>query len=349
MRREREARRLGVTSEVARRDGRAVDRTREGAAKRCIGERRALCVEAEVDHVCRRVVGERRVRAAQIARAARQVSREQMHLARGEKVRRRVRVLDGAQLDTLERQRAVAAPVGVLLEACAVAVRDEEIRPRAERHGVLLRTGFDDGDVKQRGERAVRAREIDNERAVACAHRGDVGKARAVALALLRAAKRREHIACRQDAAVGKADAVAEVKGVARAVVVVLIAAAQHILRRKRLVQHEKPLVEQRAKRLLHAVGAGDGVERHALQIRQCERRDRRQGGGGVRFHRRRFLPEVAAAVVAHIAAPAARKRKRERQRAQKRREAALHSASSVRQIIAAMPPRRSPIARCDQ
>jgi len=91
----------------------------------------------------------------------------------------------------------------------------------------------------------------------------------------------------------------------------------QHILRRKRLVQHEKPLVEQRAKRLLHAVGAGDGVERHALQIRQCERRDRRQGGGGVRFHRRRFLPEVAAAVVAHIAAPAARKRKRERQRAQ--------------------------------
>ena len=196
---------------------------------------------------------------------------------------------------------------------------------------------------------AVRAREIDNERAVACAHRGDVGKARAVALALLRAAKRREHIACRQAAAVGKADAVAEVKGVARAVVVVLIAAAQHILRRKRLVQHEKPLVEQRAKRLLHAVGAGDGVERHALQIRQCERRDRRQGGGGVRFHRRRFLPEVAAAVVAHIAAPAARKRKRERQRAQKRREAALHSASSVRQIIAAMPPRRSLIARCDQ
>ena len=349
MRREREARRLGVTSEVARRDGRAVDRTREGAAKRCIGERRALCVEAEVDHVRRRVVGERRVRAAQIARAARQVSREQMHLARGEKVRRRVRVLDGAQLDTLERQRAVAVPVGVLLEACAVAVRDEEIRPRAERHGVLLRTRFDDGDVKQRGERAVRAREIDNERAVARAHRGDVGKARAVALALLRAAKRREHIACRQTAAVGKADAVAEVKGVARAVVVVLIAAAQHILRRKRLVQHEKPLVEQRAKRLLHAVGAGDGVERHALQIRQCERRDRRQGGGGVRFHRRRFLPEVAAAVVAHIAAPAARKRKRERQRAQKRREAALHSASSVRQIIAAMPPRRSPIARCDQ
>ena len=271
MRRERETRRLGVTSEVARRDGRAVDRTREGAAKRCIGERRALCVEAEVDHVRRRVVGERRVRAAQIARAARQVSREQMHLARGEKVRRRVRVLDGAQLDTLERQRAVAVPVGILLEACAVAVRDEEIRPRAERHGVLLRTGFDDGDVKQRGERAVRAREIDNERAVACAHRGDVGKARAVPLAALRAAKRREHITCRQAAAVGKADAVAEVKGVARAVVVVLIAAAQHILRRKRLVQHEKPLVEQRAKRLLHAVGAGDGVECHALQIRQCE------------------------------------------------------------------------------
>ncbi len=92
-----------------------------------------------------------------------------MHLARGKEVRRRVRILSGAQLDALKRQGA-AVPVGAPLQECAVTVCNEEIRPGAERYGAFLRSHLDDGNIEQCGEGAVCARESDDERTAACAH-----------------------------------------------------------------------------------------------------------------------------------------------------------------------------------
>ena len=273
-----------------------------------------------------------------------------MHLARGEEVGRRVVVLDLAQLDALERQARFLPPFAAVLEARAAAVRHKEIRPRAERHAVLFGARAHDGNVQQRGEGAVSAREIDDERAIARAHRGNVSKARAVACALLRAAERCEHVACRQAAAVGKARILAQIEGEGRAVVVVLIAAAQNILRRERLVQRKKSLVEQCAHRLLHPVRAGDGVKRYILKIGQgkgCDGRERIVGAL-LRFAGGRRLPEILF-LLRLVRAPAARKRQKQRERAEKKQNAAHHRASPVRQMTPAMPPRLSPIARCDQ
>ena len=173
----------------------------------------------------------------------------------------------------------------------------------------------------------------------------DVRQARAVALGRRRTPERGKRVRCRKSAAVGKGDALAQSKGVDQAVLADGVGRAQARQRRELFIQRKQPLIEQRAERLLHAVGAGDGIECLAGENGQREGGDLHRYGLLRRALLRLLLPELLRLVL-HRAGT-----KTQRQR-QHKCKAFQHSYSlfhGVREITAIWLPRAVPIRRWDQ
>ena len=104
-----------------------------------------------------------------------------MRLLCGEKIDGGIRILGAYQFDALQRQYTLVPPVFVAYETGPLCIGQKQIRSGSQRNSILLCAGFDDGDVKQRGERAVRPAQRDVERVAADAHGHDVVKARGIA------------------------------------------------------------------------------------------------------------------------------------------------------------------------
>ena len=340
-----ELRGAGVSGEHRGGDGVTVNGATHGDAQRRVRERGVGGVEAEEQHGGGGRVGQIHAAEGSGGGLAEQIGGQQMRAARGEEVDGGIGVLGAGELDALKHGRRVAPPVFAAHEARPLAVGQKQIRPGAQRHGVFLGAGFDDWNVQQRGKRAVRLAQRDGERAAPCAHGGDVGEPRGEAVRDLGAAVGREHVGGRERRAVGKGDAVAQLKGVGQVIAAATVGRAEQGLRLKTLVEHEQALVEQGADHLLHPVRTGDGVKRLAAEI--GERKDLRGGGGFLRLAGllRRVCPEVI--FLRNLRFVAAGKGEAERECTQKRRQPFHISSSSA--MTAICPPRRAPSLRCDQ
>ena len=346
---QRELRRCAVAGEAGGDQLLAVDEAAHRAAHRGAAERCTAKVETEILHRRGRHIVQLHRAAHGPRSGAGRIEAEEVDAARGKQAQCRIIVLGGGERDAPERQCRVAPPALIDGQRCAIGTARIDIGPCAERHKVILCAGFDDGNIQQPREKAVCPRQRDDQRVrVPCLHRGDLCKARAVALRRCCAAIGRKHIVRGERTSVGEGHIAAQGKDPGEIVGRLRVQAKPGLslrLRSGRIVKER--LIEQRADGLLHAVDAGDGIERLSREVGEGKFTDpRRLACGRFVLLRQRAVPEVVRLC---FVLPAAAQREREDQRERERRQPPPHRASSVSVMTAAMPPRCSPMPRCDQ
>ena len=186
----------------------------------------------------------------------------------------------------------------------------------ADGHKTALCAGLDDGNVQQGRQAGVRRGELDRDCTAAGSDGGHLIQAGAVTLGGHSPPQSSGHVLTGDGRAVGEGEAAAEGKGIRQRGLVVIVISAEGLLGGKAFVQPEQPLIEQGPHRLLHPVGAGDGIQGLLRQVGQGE--PLRQRGRSILLYRvflTRLRQGTAAAGQLLSAASAAAEEQRQSQR----------------------------------